>query len=116
MSGKIVELPDSFIGRDDEAKLESFGAYLVRHGAATRWYWEREGPVDVAFNVCGADNGFLCAIRRDRGRGVFYVTRSERPVRHQMQDLDERLDEGKLEHIMAVVERLASAVLGDMPA
>ena len=32
VTDEIVRLPDNFIGKDDQARLESFGAYLIVHG------------------------------------------------------------------------------------
>lgn len=106
MSENVLVLPNGFIGKEDEAKLESFGAYLVKHGAAARWRWERERGIDVAFKISAADGRFLCLIKRDQEHDVFYVTSSA----------DQRIEEGKLEHVMAVVEQLAKLSSGSQPA
>jgi hypothetical protein len=108
MTSKIVKLPDGFIGKEDEAKLESFGAYLLSHGAATRWHWDRERGIDVGFAIFhgGAHEELLFSIRRDRERDLYYVSAAD----------ESRLDEGKLEHVMAVVEQLAHARRGNTPA
>lgn len=101
MSGKIVELPDGFIGKDDEARLESFGGHLIGRGRATRWHWNRERGVDIAFELFrgGADEAFLLAIKRDRVKDVFYI----------LDAAGERLEEGKLDHVMTVVDSLTRA-------
>lgn len=108
MSGKIVELPDDFIGKEDEARIESFGAHLIAHGCATRWHWNREHGVDVGFELFrgGPDEELLFAIKRDRANDVFYV----------LDAAGKRVEEGKLDHIMAVVDALARAGRGDGPA
>lgn len=97
MPENIVELPRGFIGKQDEAKLESFGGYLIAHGLATRWHWRREEGIDVAFVLFGVGGDFLCSIRRDQERDVFYVAGAD----------GRRKEEGTLEGIMALVERLA---------
>lgn len=108
MTDNVVELPDNLIGKEDEAKLESFGAHLIANGLATRWHWNRERGVDVGFEIYrgGRNETLFACIRRDRARDVFYVTdRAGTPA-----------DEGKLDHIMAFVDELARVAHDDIPA
>lgn len=104
----VVELPENFIGVEDAEKLESFGAHLISHGRATRWHWNREHGIDVAFEILrgGGDEELAFAIRRDREKDEFYVT-----------DAAGRLVEaGTLDHVMAVVDGIARTQHGDPPA
>lgn len=104
----IVELPENFIGVEDAEKLESFGAHLISHGRATRWHWNREKGIDVAFEIFrgGADEELMFSIKRNRDKDAFYVTQAS----------GELVDEGTLDHVMAVVDAMARAAHGDSPA
>jgi len=104
MSGTIVELPDDFIGKEDELRIESFGSHLIAHGYATRWHWRREHGVDVAFELFrgGPDEEFLLAIKRDRAKDLFYA----------LDAAGNRIEEGKLDHVMAVVDALVRTERG----
>lgn len=108
MTGKIVELPSDFIGREDELKLESFGGHLIARGCASRWHWNRKHGVDVAFELFrgGAEESPLVTIKRDRAKDVFYVLDAS----------GRRLEEGKLEHVMSFVDERARSRRGDTPA
>lgn len=104
----VVELPENFIGVEDAERLESFGAHLIAHGRATRWHWNREHGIDVAFEIFrgGPHEELMFAIRRDRDKDAFYVTDSSGRV----------VEEGSLDHVMAVVDSAARAAYGDPPA
>lgn len=104
----IVELPENFIGVEDAEKLESFGGHLIAHGRATRWRWSRRNGIDVAFEIFhgGPHEHLMFAIKRDRDKDAFYVADASGQV----------LDEGPLDHIMAVVDTIARAAHGDPPA
>jgi hypothetical protein len=108
MPGKIVDLPDDFIGKEDEARLESFGAHLIAHGWATRWHWNRDHGIDLAFELFrgGSDERLMLAIRRDRAKDAFYVCDAD----------GGRVDEGKLEHVMAVADSMARTARRSGPA
>ena len=108
MTDKIVELPDNLIGKEDEARLESFGAHLISCGLATRWHWNREGGVDVGFEIFrgGPDEALFVRIRRDRAHDVFYIT----------DPAGTRVEQGKLDHVMTVVDDLARVAHGDASA
>jgi hypothetical protein len=108
MTDKIIELPHDFIGPEDQARLESFGAHLIASGLATRWHWNRAHGIDVAFEIYrgGADEQLFCAIRRDRDHDVFYAQGGNAGLR----------DRGKLEHVMAAVDAAAHAAHGDAPS
>ena len=108
MGGNVIELPDDFIGKEDEARLESFGAHLVGHGWATRWHWNRDHGIDLAFEVFrgGSNEELFLAIRRDRAKDVFYVCDA----------VGRRVEEGKLEHVMAVADSMARTLKRSGPA
>jgi hypothetical protein len=98
---KLIDLPDDFIGKSDEKRLESFGAYLISHGRATRWHWNRRRGIDVAFEVYsgGAQERFLFRFQRDSAHDAFTLTDGDEGV----------IAEGPLDHLMAVAfERTAS--------
>ena len=104
----IVNLPPNFIGKDDEQRLESFGAHLIAHGWATRWRWNREHGIDVAFDlfIGGAQERLFVSISRDSGHDKFIAQNARGGV----------LDDGPLDHVMAVVDKLARAAHRDEPA
>lgn len=104
----IVNLPENFIGKEDELRLESFGAHLISHGCATRWHWSRERGIDVAFEIFtgGAHERLMLYIVRDRKRDAFVAKDPEGAA----------VVEGALDHVMAVVDRLARSARGDAPA
>lgn len=108
MNDKIVNLPDHFIGREDEQKLESYGAHLIGHGYATRYHWKKENSIIVAFEVYrgGADEAFLFAIRRNQEGDYFYLEDAG----------GIRAGRGTLQHVMAVGNDLARAMRGGTPA
>lgn len=108
MSGKVVQLPRDFIGTEDEHRLESFGSHLIGHGCATRWHWNRENGIDVAFEIFrgGAEEALVFVIKRNRDKGAFYVTDA----------MGNRLEEGKLDHVMAFIDEMAKATRPDAPA
>lgn len=99
MTDEVVRLPDNFIGKEDQARLESFGAYLIVHGLATRWHWNRRRGIDVAFELFrgGADEVRIFCIERSRANDVFVLSDGE----------GRALERGKLDHIMTVVDRAA---------
>jgi len=104
----IIDLPDDFIGKDDQRRLESFGGHLVSHGRSSRWRWNRERGVDVAFEIFqgGPHEELLASITRHREEDVFYATDAAGRV----------LARGSLEHVMAVVDQAAAARHGGLPA
>lgn len=99
MNQNVVKLPDDFIGKEDEVKLESFGAHLMEHGVVSRWNWRRLNGIDVAFLLYqGAPHARLMAcIGRDRRRDLFYADDAQ----------GRRLREGTLEAVMASVDAYA---------
>jgi hypothetical protein len=99
MNEKVIRLPDGFIGKDDEARLESFGGHLIAAGLATRWHWSREAGIDVAFEVFrgGADERLLLTITRDRERDAFVANDGAGRI----------FAEGPLDRVMAVADELA---------
>lgn len=105
---EIINLPDDFIGKEDERKLESFGGHLVGRGYATRWHWNRDQGVDVAFEIYrgGAKEELLASIRRDRDKDLFCAVDAA----------GRSIVEGSLEHVMAGVDGLASALHDQGPA
>lgn len=104
----IIDLPEDFIGKEDQQRLESFGGHLVSHGCSSRWQWNRERGFDVAFEIFrgGPAEELFVSITRHRGEDVFYATDAARKV----------LARGSLEHIMAVVDQAAAAWHGGLPA
>lgn len=108
MTEKVVKLPDGFIGKDDEARLESFGAHLISHGIATRWHWRRRRGIDVAFEIyCGGMEGeLLASISRDRRNDVFTVK----------DGYGRLVDAGTLERIMTTIDAHARRGNWDPPA
>lgn len=105
---EIVNLPNNFIGKEDEQRLESFGARLIGHGWASRWHWNRERGFDIAFEIFvgGSQERLMATIARDRERDTFLARSAGGRL----------LAEGALEHVMAVVDRMARARRGDQPA
>lgn len=108
MTDKVVKLPDEFIGKDDEARLESFGAHLIAHGIATRWHWRRLRGIDVAFEIYrgGAEEELFVSIKRDRRNGVFTVK----------DGYGRLIDAGTLERIMTTIDAQARRGNWDPPA
>lgn len=108
MTEKIVNLPSHFIGKEDEQKLESYGAHLIARGYATRYHWKKENGIIVAFEVYrgGADEEFLFAIRRDRDGDYFYANDAA----------GTQAGRGTLEHVMAVGDDIARVTRGGTPA
>jgi hypothetical protein len=104
MNEKVIRLPDDFIGKDDEARLESFGGHLIAGGLATRWHWRREAGIDVAFEVFygGADERPLLTVTRDRERDAFVAKDGAGRV----------IAEGTLDRVMASADELARAKHG----
>jgi hypothetical protein len=104
----IVNLPENFIGKDDEQRLESFGGHLIAHGRATRWHWNRERGIDVAFEIFagGARERLLMFIVRDREHDKFVAHDGGGGF----------IAEGALDHVMAVVDKLARSEQNDQPA
>ncbi len=104
----IVNLPENFIGKEDEQRLESFGAHLISHGRATRWHWNRQRGINVAFEVFtgGAHERLLVGIVRDRKHDRFVA-----------QDAGGRVvADGSLDHIMTLVDKHASSANDADPA
>lgn len=97
MSDEIVRLPDNFIGKEDQARLESFGAYLIVHGFASRWHWTRRRGIDVAFEIFrgGSEEKHLFSIERSRAQDAFLVRDDE----------GRALERGALDHIMAFMDQ-----------
>lgn len=104
----IVNLPENFIGKDDESRLESFGAHLIAHGRATRWHWNREHGIDVSFEILagGRKERLVVSVVRDRERDRFIARDPGGSV----------LAEGPLDHVMAVVDKLGRRTDGDESA
>jgi hypothetical protein len=107
MTDNVVELPNDFIGKEDQTRLESFGGHLIARGLATRWHWNKERRFDVAFEIYrgGPAEALLFSIRRDSDNDVFYA-------RDEAANLRVR---GKLDHVMAFVDAAAHAAHGDAP-
>jgi len=105
---EIVTLPDNFIGKEDEQRLESFGARLISRGWATRWHWNRERGIDVAFEIFtgGASERLIVSIVRNRERDAFLAKDAAGGF----------VAEGALERVMAVVDKLASSKGGNRSA
>lgn len=104
----VVTLPRNFIGKEDELRLESFGARLIAHGWAARWHWNRDRGFDVAFEIFtgGTDPRLWVAVVRDRDKDVFAAKDAAGRI----------VANGTLDHVMAVVDRLAQAARRDGPA
>lgn len=104
----IVNLPPNFIGKDDEQRLESFGGHLIARGCATRWHWNRERGIDVAFDVFvgGSQERLMFSIVRDRKHDKFVAKNA----------VGAQIADGTLDHIMAVVDKLARSEHRDEPA
>lgn len=104
----VVRLPNDFIGKAEEVKLESFGAHLIAHGAATRWHWRRSNGFDVEFEVFrgGSDEELLVRISRDKSRSTF----------HAVDASGGRVAQGSLEHVMTVVDSIARSDRPEPPA
>ncbi len=110
MKDKVVKLPDAFFSKEDEQRLESFGAHLIAHGKATRWRWARQNGIDVAFDVYrgGPDEELMFSFSRDRERERGY---------YQLTDAAGRtLEKGKLERLMFTADQLSTPDPGDAPA
>jgi hypothetical protein len=104
----IVNLPENFIGKDDEQRLESFGAHLIARGRATRWHWNRERGIDVAFDIFvgGSQERLFVSIVRDREHDKFIAKNARGRF----------VGDGSLDHVMAVVDKLAGSTRRDEPA
>ncbi len=105
MADEIVRLPENFIGKEDQARLESFGAYLIVHGFATRWHWTRCRGIDVAFELfCGGAHELrLFCIERSRELDAFVLCDGQ----------GRALERGKLDHIMTVVDETLRGPFSD---
>jgi len=104
----IIDLPDNFIGKDDQTRLESFGGHLIGRGHATRWHWMRTGEIDVAFEIFrgGANERLFARFRRDREHDRFVAEDSAGRV----------VATGALDHVMAIVDAIAADGETDWPA
>lgn len=104
---KLVRLPRDFISKTDESKLESFGAHLIAHGAATRWHWQRSNGIDTAFSIYrgGPNEELLVDIARDSSRDVYYATDAD----------GKTLTKGSLEAVMTVVDAMARSARPEAP-
>ncbi len=104
----IVNLPENFIGKEDEQRLESFGAHLISHGRATRWHWNRQRGIDVAFEIFtgGPHERLLVAIVRDREHDRFAAKDGRGRI----------IAEGSLDHVMALLDKHSASAGGDEPA
>lgn len=108
MTAKIVRLPDDFIGKDDQSKLESFGAYLISHGWATRWHWNRQRGFDIAFEIYIGDahRPPSFTIKRDHENDVFYAADAR----------GKEIRRGSLDAIMTEIDSLAQSPPDNLPA
>ena len=108
MSATITQLPLNFVGKEDAPRLECFGAYLIEHGAATRWRWQKSDGIDVAFLIYRGvpHDRLLVRIERSTRDGVYRANSS----------LGEHRIEGSLEEVMSAVDTLLSFGLPDHSA
>ncbi len=108
--GPVVRrLPRDFIGKEDQAKLESFAAHLIAHGWATRWHWLESEGVDVEFLIYGGGGPgeeLMARIARDSARDIFHAENA----------LGRRLGEGALEAVMTAVHQAARNRQPEPPA
>ena len=92
----IIALPDSFIGKADQVRLESFAAHLIAHGWASRWYWNRQPGPDMALHVykrrCD-ERPMLCLIRSRINRAFCAKDAAGNTIA-----------EGELRYVMRVVD------------
>lgn len=104
----VVHLPDNFIGKDDQAKLESFGSHEIARGRATRWCWTRDDKGGDAFEIRkgGAREVLVVRITRDRKRDLFSAHGPDARL----------LAEGALDHLMAVLDAELARLHGEEPA
>jgi hypothetical protein len=97
--GKVIWLPRDFIGKEDEARLESFGGHLIAHGSASRWHWERSAGIDLAFLIfaheVGGDEQLRAKIGRDSGAHSYFAE----------DDTGRIFARGHLEAVMTVVDQ-----------
>jgi hypothetical protein len=105
--GKIVTLPENFIGKEDRERLESFGGHTVAHGRATRWNWRKDSDGDDVFEIYrGGDNEILIArINRDRKRDTFCARDATGGP----------LVSGSLEHVFAQLDAYFARMHGEEP-
>jgi hypothetical protein len=95
----IIALPENFIGKHDQVRLESFAARLVARGFAARWHWDRERGVDTALRVFKG---------RADAQPMFCFQRNCRDHTFFARDASGRLiAEGALPHVLTIVDKFA---------
>ena len=106
-TAKVTVLPHDFIGKEDEARLESFASHLIACGFATRWHWERSRGFDVSMELYrgGANEELIASIRRDSSRDLYYAKDAS----------GRRIVEGSLDRIMLTLDAVASTRRPDPP-
>jgi hypothetical protein len=102
----IIRIPDNFIGKDDQARLESFGGHEIARGRATRWHWGKDDNGAGVFEVFrgGSHERLVVRISRDRENDQF-----------RAHDAAQRLlAEGPLERVMAVLDTELARMHGEL--
>lgn len=104
---RTIELPDNLIGKEDRARIESFGGHTIARGRATRWHWARSADGDRVFEIYrgGADEVLAARIYRDRKQDVYHACDQDETV----------IDSGNLEQIMAALEDYFMRLHGELP-
>ena len=104
---KTITLPDNFIGKEDRARIESFGGHTIARGRATRWHWGHDADGDDVFEIYrgGGDEVLAAKIYRDRKQDVFCATDGSGTV----------IDSGSLEQIMTTLEEYFMQLHGELP-
>ena len=104
---RTITLPDNFIGKEDRARIESFGGHTIARGRATRWHRGRNADGDDLFGIYrgGADETLAAKIYRDRKKDVFCATDGGGTP----------IDSGSLEQIMATLEDYFMRLHGELP-
>jgi hypothetical protein len=103
---EIIRIPDNFIGKEDQVRLESFGGHEIAHGRATRWHWAKDDNGARVFEVFrgGADEQLVVRISRDREHDSYRAYDARQHL----------LAEGPLERVMAVLDTELARLRGEL--
>ena len=95
---EISKLPENLIGKEDQARLESYGGHELALGRATRFHWARNEQGSPLFEIYrgGQEESLAVRIGRDRNRDEFWA---EDPI-------GKLIVSGTLEHVMATLDKM----------
>jgi hypothetical protein len=93
---EVISLPDNFISKGDQRRLESFAGHTIARGRATRWQWGVNDNGDDTFSLyTGGEQESLAAwVDRDHAADKFRAYKSQ----------GQAIAKGPLEKVMAALD------------